>query len=316
LIYEYSLILTFISLSLILLFSAFGIESLKDLMLIRSSNEGDLFRKKNAKIDLWYKLIIIFISILSFLRGIILLFAPSELSKFTFMPNALIHLLIISFIFQIFWSLLWYFLNQKKEIRMEERAQYLKKTFFIALLIALTDLIVTLIIFLQSFFYLFSIKGGRILQIASSLDTIYAPMLAILLVLFFILCTLFILYVLRRSMVILKQYWLTLLILIIVALFYTLLSGLSNLGWYESTLMRLSTFSWSYFYLGWIFLIFMAISIFCNVASIILYSLVGKFINPVKYKNQIILYIKIGFLATVSFTLLALLPDIMLWFYI
>jgi hypothetical protein len=77
----------------------------------------------------------------------------------------------------------------------------------------------------------------------------------------------------------------------------------------------LSIFSSSYLYLGWIFLSFLAISIFCNVAPIILYSIIGKFINPVRYKNQIISYIKMGFLTTLSFTLLALLPDIMLWFY-
>ena len=183
-IYEYTLILTFLSLCLILLFSAFGIESIRDLLLIRSSNEGDLLRKRNARLDLWYKLILILISILFFLRGILLLFAPTELSRFTFMPNAIIHLLITSFIFQICWSLLWFFLLQKKEIRMEEHSQFLKKTFFFAILIAITDLIVTSIIFLQGFFYMFSIKGGKIIQIASSLSTIYTPLLIIVLIVF------------------------------------------------------------------------------------------------------------------------------------
>ena len=65
----------------------------------------------------------------------------------------------------------------------------------------------------------------------------------------------------------------------------------------------------------WIFLIFIGITMFCNVASIILYSIVDKFVNPVKYKNQIISYLKMGFVSALSFTLLALLPNIMLWFY-
>jgi hypothetical protein len=116
-------------------------------------------------------------------------------------------------------------------------------------------------------------------------------------------------------MIILKQYWLTLLLLIIVALIYTSVNGVGNLGWYENAHIRLSLFSWSYFYLGWIFLSFMAISIFCNVASIILYSIMSKFVNPVRYKNQIISYLKMGFLTALSFTLLAMLPNILLWFY-
>lgn len=116
-------------------------------------------------------------------------------------------------------------------------------------------------------------------------------------------------------MIILKQYWLTLLLLIIVALIYTSVNGVGNLGWYENAHIRLNLFSWSYFYLGWIFLSFIAISIFCNVASIILYSIMGKFVNPVRYKNQIISYLKMGFLTALSFTLLAMLPNILLWFY-
>ncbi len=315
-IYEYSLILTFISLSFILFFSAFGIDSLKELLLIRSSNEGELFRIKNAKLDLWYKLIIIFISILFILRGILFLFAPTELSKFTFVPVTVIHLLITSFIFQICWALLWFFLYQKKEIRLEERVLFLKKTFIFSLIIAITDIIVTSLIFFQSFLYFFSIKGGRIIPLSLSLNAIYAPLLIMTLVLLVILCTLFILFVLRRSMIILKQYWLTLLLLITVALIYTSVNSVGNLGWYENAHIRLSLFSWSYFYLGWIFLSFMAISIFCNVASIILYSIIGKFVDPVKYKNQIISYLKMGFLTALSFTLLAMLPNILLWFYV
>ena len=314
-IYEYSLILTFLSLSSIVLFSACGIESLKDLLLIRSSNEGELFRKKNAKLDLWYKFIIIFISILSFFRIVLLFIAPTELSKFSFVPMTVIHLLITSFIFLICWILLWFFLYQKKEIRLEEKALFLKKTFYFALIIAITDILVTSLIFFQSFYYSFSIKGGVINPFFSSIKIIYTPLLIMTLILLVILCVLFFLYMLRRSMVILKQYWIALLFLIIVTLTYTLVNSLGNLGWYENVHFRLSLFSWTYFYLGWIFLSFMAISAFCNIASIILYSIMDKFVNPVKFKNQIVSYLKMGFISAVSFALLAVFPNILLWFY-
>jgi hypothetical protein len=223
--------------------------------------------------------------------------------------------MIISFIFQVFWALIWFFLYQKKEIRLEEKASFLKNTFLISTLVAITDIIVTTILFIQSFSYFFSIRGGKIIQISSYFAALQTPVLIIAVALLVILCTFFVLFVLRRSMIVLKQYWLTLLILFAVTLIYTLISGLNNLGWYENAHIRLNIFSWSYLFLGWIFLTFIAISIFCNVASIILYSIVDKFVNPVKYKNQIVSYLKMGFLTALSFTILALLPNIMLWFY-
>jgi hypothetical protein len=226
-----------------------------------------------------------------------------------------IHLLITSFIFQIFWALLWFFLYQKRDIRLEEKATFLKRTFFIAIIVAITDIIITTIIFFQSFSYFFSIRGGKIIQFSSYFAAFHTPLLIIAVALLLILCTFFILFVLRRSMIVLKQYWLILLILIVVTLVYALISGLNNLGWYENAHVRLNIISWSYFYLGWIFLTFVAISIFCNVASIILYSIIDKFVNPVKYKNQIISYLKMGFLTALGFTILAILPNIMLWFY-
>ena len=143
LIYEYSLILTFLSLCSIVLFSTYGIDAIKELLLIRSSNEGELFRTKNAKLDLWYKLVIVFISILCLLRFVLMLIAPSEFSLLSFVPTTFIHLLFTGFIFQIFWILLWFFLYQKTEIRLEERALFLKKILYFALIIAITDIIVT-----------------------------------------------------------------------------------------------------------------------------------------------------------------------------
>jgi hypothetical protein len=315
LIYEYALILTFLSLSFILLFSAYGIDSLKELLLIRSSNEGELFRSKNAKLDLWYRLILIFISILCFIRTVLFLFTPTELSKFPFVPTPVIHLLITSFIFQICWALLLFFLYQKKEIRLEERALFLKKTFYFSIIIAISDIIVTLIIFFQSFLYSFTLKGGSVALLSPSLNILYTPLLILNLILLIMLISLFFLYVLRRSMIILKQYWITMLLLIIVTLIYTLIHSLGNLGWYENIHYRLGLFSWSYFFLGWIFLSFIAISVLCNVGSIILYSIMDKFVNPVKYKNQIVSYLKMGFLTALSFTLLAILPNLLLWFY-
>ena len=314
-IYEYALILTFLSLSFILFFSAYGIDSLKELLLIRSSNEGELYRSKNARLELWYKLVLVFISVLCFIRMVLFLFTPTELSKFPAVPSTVIHLLITSFIFQICWILLLYFLYQKNEIRLEERALFLKKSFYFSIIIAISDTLVTLIIFFQSFFYSFTLKGGIVVPLPPSLNFLYTPLLILILLLLIIFSSLFFLYILRRSMIILKQYWITMLLLIFVTLIYTLVNSLGNLGWYENIHFRLSLFSWSYFFLGWVFLSFIAITVFCNVSSIILYSIMDKFVNPLKFKNQIVSYLKMGFLSALSFTLLAILPNILLWIY-
>ena len=143
----------------------------------------------------------------------------------------------------------------------------------------------------------------------------YFPLLMMTLILLVLLSVLFVLFILKRSLNILKQYWIVLLLLIIVTLLFTALSSITNLGWYENMNKRLFLLSWQYSYVGWIFLTFCAISIFCNVSSIILYSSINKFINPVKFKNLIISLIKMGFISAFAFTVLVLLPDLILWFY-
>jgi hypothetical protein len=59
----------------------------------------------------------------------------------------------------------------------------------------------------------------------------------------------------------------------------------------------------------------MIISVFCNAASIILYSMLNSFINPAKFKQQTISLIKMGFISAVAFVLLVMMPDFLLWLY-
>ncbi len=314
-IFEYILLMTFISLGLILFFSALGLESLKEVLLIRGSDKTDLYRKKSARLELWSQTTLTLIFLLFASRIILLLLAPSELLSFAYLPNEVVHLLLVSLIFSVFWILIWYFIQIKKEIKIEERTLYLKKLFFYSLLLAVVDLVLTFLLSYQGYQHMYSLRAvGKIFHMAEVLDD-YLPLLVMNFSLLLVLSFLFVMYILKRSLRILKQYWLTLLLLIISSLMLTLLSGSINLGWNDNFHTRVFLLSWQYSYVGWIFSLFISISVFCNVASIILLTNMGKFINPVKYRNLSINMIKMGFIAIVAFLLLSVFPDILVWFY-
>jgi hypothetical protein len=314
-IFEYILLLTFFFLGLILFFSALGLESLKEVILIRGADKTDLYRKKNARLELWSQILLTLIFLLFIFRILLLLLAPSELVKFAYLPNEVVHLLLICLVFSVFWILIWYFVQIKKEIKIEERTLYLKKIFFYSLILAIIDVLLTSLLSFQGYHHMYSLTAaGSASYVSGDLEN-YLPFLIINLVLVILLSTLFILYILKRSLRILKQYWLTLLMLIVSSIITTILSGSVNLGWNDDFHTRVFLLSWQYTYVGWIFLLFLSISIFCNVASIILLTNMGKFINPVKYRNLSINMIKMGFITIIAFLFLSVFPDLLIWLY-
>jgi hypothetical protein len=314
-IFEYILLITFISLGLILFFSTLALESLKEVLLIRGSDKTELFRKKNARLELWTQVSLTLIFSLLIFRLILLVLAPSELLSFAYLPNEVVHLLLVSLIFTVFWMLIWYFIQIKREIKIEERTLYLKKIFLFSLMLAIIDLILTIILSFQGYQHMYSLQATGTISYVSDYSNSYFPLLVMNFVLLLLLTLLFILYILKRSLRILKQYWLTLLLLIVSSLTTIILSGSVNLGWNHDFHTRVFLLSWQYSYVGWIFSLFLCISVFCNVTSIILLTNMGKFINPVKYRNFSINMIKMGFIAIIAFVLLSVLPDIYVWLY-
>jgi hypothetical protein len=218
-------------------------------------------------------------------------------------------------IFLLFWALLLFFLMIKKEIKAEERIAYQKKLFILVVVLAVIDIILTIIVYFQAFFQFFHLKRLDLGQNEAILSETYSPLLVIVLLLLAILIALFILFILKRSIRILQQYWISLLLLIITSLMFTILSGIINIGWYEESHPQILLFSLSYTYVAWIFLSFIFISIFCNTASILLYPILTKFVNPVKFKHLIISFLKMGFTTSIAFSLLVVMPDIILWLY-
>ena len=204
-IFEYVLLMAFLSLGLILFFSVIGLEALKEVLLVRGSDKTELFRKKNARLELWSQILLTLIFLLLGFRVILLLLAPSELVSFAYLPDEVVHLLLVSLIFSIFWILIWYFLQIKKEIKIEERIIYLKQLFSFSIILSLLDLILTFLLSFQGYQHMYALQTIGSVSYLLGLSEEYLPLLVMNLILMFILSALFILYILKRSLRILNS---------------------------------------------------------------------------------------------------------------
>jgi len=296
-------------------FAALGLESQKKVQRLRGSDKSDLLRKKTARMEIWTRLLNAMIFCLIISRLLLCLIAPPELIPFKYLSAEITHLLLTGLIFSIFWALIWYFGALKNEIKIEERSNYSRQLLFFSAALAVTDLLITLLLSIQGYQHMFTLQVTWPNTEISALPGSFIPLLIMSTILFLLLITLFILYIFRRSIKILKQYWFTLLLLLTSTLLFTILSGSTDLGWYDEGQTRLLIFSWQYAYFGWIYLIFISICVFCNSSSIILLSVTNKFVNPVKYRNLSITFIKMGFVAALAFTVMSIIPNLFLWIY-
>jgi hypothetical protein len=232
----------------------------------------------------------------------------------TFIPASAIHLLLVSIVFTTFWLILWYFLSLRNEIKLEQKLPFIRATLVITLITVTSDILLSLTIFLLNIYHHFSltsIERTEYLTITGGL----LPLKIIILILTAILVVLFVLFILKRSVKILKQYYLTTLIAVVCTLLMVAMDGLQHLGWFENTKYRLLLFSVSYAYLGQIYLAFMITALVSNASSIIIYANLERFTNPIKYKHRVITFIKFGFVSLIAFIVLSLLPDLLIWFY-
>lgn len=312
---EYLLIICFLSLSLILFISATGFKNAKNIVLLRNVEKSEILRKKNARLELWYRLIVFFISVLVIFRSILIFYSPSEFLSLSYIPKEIVHHLLINLILIIFWIVILYFFYIKGEIRLDERYVYLKGLYSITVFIALTDVIFSTALYYTSFSGFFLTKSSGISPYLTQLSSKYVPLLWIHVLLLFLSTGIFILFILKRAIRILKQYWISLLMLFIVGITFTLLSTVNNLGWNESTVSIMSLFSLNYMFLGWIVLGFLAASILCNALAVLVFSMLNKFTNQAKFKTYVITLVKMGFTTAITFAILVLLPELILWIY-
>ena len=282
---------------------------------LRGSDKQELFRKKSNRLEIWNKIVSTLIFCLIGSRLLLCVLTPPELIPFSYLSTEISHLLFTGFIFSVFWSLIWYFDKIKAEIKIEERSYYVRRIFVYTAFLAVIDVSITLLLSLQGYQHMFALRASWQPVGLTGLVPNFLPLLIMALILLAVLVILYSLYIFRRSIKILKQYWLTLLLLIFTVLLFSILSIATNLGWHDNTQARLLIFSWQYAYFGWIFLFFISISVFCNTASIILLSIMNRFVNPVKFRNLSISFIKMGFIAALAFSLLSVVPDILLWIY-
>ena len=285
------------------------------MLLLRGSDKSDLFRKKSSRMEIWTRLVNTFIFCLIGSRLILCLLTPPELMPFSYLSAEIIHLLLTGLIFSVLWALIWYFGSLKSEIKIEERSTFAQQLLNFIVVLGVTDLLITLLLGFQGYRHMFTIQVGWHSPEIGGLSADFLPLLVMLLILIILLIVLYTLYIFKRSLKILKQYWLTLLLLMIIAVLFAFLQGTDDLGWYEDGQARLLIFSWQYVYFGWIYLLFMSISVFCNTASIVLLSITNKFVNPVKFKNLSITFIKMGFISGLAFAFLSMIPQFLLWLY-
>jgi hypothetical protein len=284
------------------------------MILLRSSDNSEMFRKKSGRLETRTKIISFFIFCLVCSRLTLCLLTPPELIRFSYLSTEITHLLLTGLIFSVLWAMIWYFIAIKSEIKIEERVNYLRRLHVYTAILSISDLLITLLLSFQGYRHMFDIQATWHNPNQNVLSA-YLPLLIVSLILLGLLSILYTLYIFRRSIKILKQYWLALLLLLISTILFTVLSGTVNLGWYDYSRARLLIFSWQYAYFGWIFLLLISITVFCNAASIILLSITNKFVNPVKFRNLSITLIKMGFITTLAFTLLSFVPDLLLWIY-
>ena len=205
-------------------------------------------------------------------------------------------------------------LAKENEIKLEQKFSYLKIYFMIVLVTGTLDVFISLAIYLSHFYGYFTLKtmdSSESMAIAGSVF----PLLVFICILIILMVLLFILFILKRSVRILKQYYLTVLIAIISALLMFVLRGLQHLGWYENVESQLLLFSVSYSYLGYIFLALLIVTIFSNATSILIYANLEKFTNTIKFKHRVITFIKIGFVTLIAFIILSIVPDLLIWIY-
>jgi len=317
LIHEYSVFLSFFSLALILLFASSAISTNREVLLMIGSNQqsSEQFNQLINRSNTWNKLVLFFIVVLFFFRLNYLFFTPNELMVLSNISNETILFLVSSFLFLNFWVIIVFFLRINIDIRNEVKNGYLKKIYTAIAITFFFD------IFLNGYFYIISflnlLKPARI----EKKNEIFVSkinqelIILIIFVLLALLVFLFVLFSLKRSLKIVRQYWIIYLLLYIVLFLYWFNFSSVQLGWYEFISLKIKLFSWHYGYAGLILLLFLSISLSTNICAIILLSLKDSLVNPQKYKQVIISFIKIGFVSILIFCGMVLLPEILMWLY-
>jgi len=277
--------------------------------------EAKFSEEINLRLKYWHFIIYCLFFFLAISRVIMLFFASHELLKINQIPNFVFYSYLQCFFWLSVWCIIFLFFYLKKEVKMEERLKYLKTIISWIISFTLIDLLVSTVFFIVGFNEFFTLKY----DITTSEQLIRVEKLIPLLVIIGILLVLIIvqysIFAFKRSMNIIKQYWISLYLLLLFLIVYILQNTAYHLGWYESPEQILKLCSWHYGYVGWIICIFFACTFFANTAAIIMLSFKNKWTSLHNVKLIMLPLLKIGFITAIMVSALVTIPDLFLWYY-
>ena len=314
-IYEYGVIATYLSLTLILLISNRFLRINQNVNNISLSRKKKARRNRNKTYDFSINVIIFVCSILYISRFLIFVFAPPEILKLNYLPNKFLYFLLVSFFFLMLWSFPIFLLSLRKQIRQNEQIGYLRRTIKLIIILVVLDMGITGMLYMDSFKSFFLPRSMNYLILFFNASQFTSAILGVLGILLLILSFLYVQFLLKRAFRLIRKYWFVLFILMIFITIFTLCIPLYQMGWYESTKQRFQIFSWQYGYLGWIALIFFATTIFTNISAMIILSLKQILINLQFTKHKMFFLVKLGFVSVWALALMVIFPVILILYY-
>jgi hypothetical protein len=316
LIHEYALLTSFFVLSFLLLFTNISVLITRNINFISESDltEEGTIQKSSSRLVFGIKAILFFATILCFCKILICLIGPVELLNNKFVVQDSLLFLIFNYVFLIVWSILLYALHIQKKIVPDERFNYLTKLFIFYNIFILSDLFLNLIIYLNGLNNSLLPKKASEHIMNSNLNTDNQLMFIILAVIILLYLVLYITFILKRSLRLMQQYWFMLFILLLILFIYFYNRTSEQLGIISNVELGLNLLTWNYYYLGWIILVFFALTIYSNISAMIIYTTRQNLIDVQRSKNSMLSFIKLGFLTTICLTVLILLPEAVIYF--
>lgn len=253
-------------------------------------------------------------SLLLISKIVLLLFGPDTLLKENTFSKAEILIFVVNFFYAILWLMVVLFLFESKEVKQELLLDYLKKTGYAIILLFFMDFLIEGIVYLTTItdYMTFSVSS-IILEPAEPIKNAYLFIGGIL-VLTLILVILFISFLVKRNIRILRYLELLTLSIVLVNSYLVVFYTKAVVGWNESFVFLLKLFSYKYGFTGFIFLIVLAVILVTNSSIILLFNLKNYFINEQNIRHKIINLTKVGFVATCILSCMVIWPYVYLQF--
>ncbi len=310
-IYEIATISAFIVLVLIFLSSIFLYSFC--LKKEKKLNKETPVSTKKIRISLYF--LVFFISLLILVKLTIFLFAADTILSFDQIAPGEINQIITHFFYTVFWIIILFSISLKKDVVDDYQIVFIRRITLACILLFFLDFLLSGTVYVMNVLHYFNIQISVLDFSIIPAPTDTTILLLIISVLLLILIGLFIAFILKRRIRILSYYELTYLLLLSGIGYFLIIDSSNLIGWNESVVYRLKLFSFEYGYVGFIFLIVLALSLVSNSLIVLLFSLKDIFVDSQMPKRKIISYLKIGFVSVIILFGLNIMPHIFIWIY-